>query len=134
MLVDPGGGSAAFQGIGNAVSGIVEAANAGFAISENGGQPLLNAIEDLATEVASALGKSSVLGSHLPLGTTPNANVYKPFLASVATDPVQGAVPALRKLHDDLTSARAAIQKAMDNYQNADQESASNVQSSGTWT
>lgn len=133
MLVDPGGGGEAFQGIGDAVAGIQLAANEGFAISENGGQPLLNAIQELATEVATALGKSSVLGSHLPLGTTPNADVYKPFLASVATDPVQGAVPALRKLHDQLTSAHTAIQQAMDNYNNSDQESASGVRSSGTW-
>src|ERR1700753_1119354 len=117
MRVDPGGGGAAFQGISDAVYSLSMGAKECFAIRQTGGQPLLNAIHDLATEVATALGKASVLGSHLPLGTTPNANVYKPFLASVATDPVQGAAPALKKLHDDLTTAHAAIQKAMDNYQ-----------------
>jgi hypothetical protein len=133
MLVDPGGGGAAFQGISDAVTGIQLAANEGFAISEEGGQPLLDAIEDLAREVATALGKESVLGSHLPLGSTPNANVYKPFLASVATDPVQGAVPVLRNLHDQLATAHSAIKQAMTNYANTDQGNASNVQGSGTW-
>src|ERR1700761_72017 len=134
MLADPGSGDAAFQGISNAVSGIVLAANTGFAISENGGQPLLNAINDLATEVASALGKANSLEREPPLGTTPNATVYKPFLATVASDSTQGAIPVLRKLHDDLASAHAAIQKAMTNYAESDQGGASALNSSAIWT
>ncbi len=68
MLVDPGGGAVAFQGISAAVDGIVAASEAGFTISENGGQPLLSAIEDLQTEVRTALGKSSVLEQSAAVG------------------------------------------------------------------
>jgi hypothetical protein len=116
-----------------AISGIVLAANNGFGISENGGQSLINAIDELAAAVSRALGKSSVLSLEPPLGTTPAANVYKPFLATVASDPTQGAIPVLRKLHEDLINAHAAIQKAMRNYQNTEQANTSNVNSSGTW-
>lgn len=130
MLAEPDGGS--FAGISAAVGGIVEAADAGFSISENGGQPLLNAIQDLKKEVETALGKASVLESRLPLGSTPNANVFKPFLATVASDPTQGAIPVLRKLQTDLNNAHDAIQKAMNNYQNTDHGNATNLNGSAT--
>ena len=132
MLMDPGGGGASFAGISDAVNGIVAATEAGFTISENGGQPLLNAIQDLHEGYARRWVKSSVLGSHPPLGTTPNANVYKPFLATVASDPAQGAIPVLRKLQTvgqrarrdpevDGRTTRRRIRKRV------------GVRSSGTW-
>jgi hypothetical protein len=132
MLADPGGGGA-FEGISAAVGGIVEAADAGFTISESGGQPLLNAIQELQTEIRTALSKAHRLELQPPLGTTPNAKVYKPFLATVASDPTQGAIPVLKKLQTDLNDAHAAIQKSMANYSDTDQGNASNVTSSGTW-
>lgn len=139
MLIDAGGGgggggnaSASFAGISAAVGGIVSAVNAGFTISENGGQPLLNAIQDLQTEVRTALRNSSILESHLPLGSTPNATIYKPFLATVASDPSQGAIPALKKLQTDLNNAHDAIQKAMNNYHATDQGNAGKLGSAST--
>lgn len=132
MLVDAGGGgsaSASFAGISAAVGGIVAAVNAGFAISENGGQPLLNAIQDLQTEVRHALDDASILSAHPPLGSTPNANIYKPFLATIASDPTQGAIPVLKKLQTDLNNAHDAIQKAMNNYHATDQGNAGNLNS-----
>jgi hypothetical protein len=128
MAADP-----PFQAISAAVSGLVAASETGFTISENGAKPLLDAIEDLAGVVAGAMGQSSVLTSHLPLGGTPNATVYKPFLATIATDPEQGAIPALRKLHGDLTNAHTAIKKAMDNYREVEARNTSAVRNSGMW-
>jgi hypothetical protein len=132
MLADPGGGGA-FEGISAAVGGIVEAANAGFTISESGGQPLLTAIQELQTEIRTALGKAFFLESEPALGSTPNANVYKPFIATVASDPAQGAIPALKKLQTDLNNAHAAIQKSIGNSRSTDQENAAGVTNSGTW-
>jgi hypothetical protein len=125
---DAGGGGAAFAGISDAVAGVVEAANAGFAISENGGQPLLHAIEQLEVAVADALRDSIALEAEPALGSTPNAKIYKPFIASVASDHVQGAIPVLKKLHQDLINAHAAVQKAMNNYQNTEHVNASTLQ------
>lgn len=127
MLVDPGGG-AAFAGISRAIDAIAMAANnGGFGISENGGQALIRAIDDLQSAVEKALGRASVLGQEPALGGTPAATVYKPFLATIATDTAQGAIPALRKLQTDLVNARAAIQKAMQNFQNNEQAQTSSV-------
>jgi hypothetical protein len=128
MLVDPGGGTGgAYAGIGSAISDIVAAADNGFGISENGGQPLLDAIQDLTTAVSKALVSSSELEKQPALGTTPAATVYKPFLATIASDPTQGAIPVLKKLQGDLGSAHAAIQKAIQNYQNTEQANASSA-------
>jgi hypothetical protein len=131
MFAPDAGGGAAFQGISDAVNGIVAVSAAGFTISENGGQPLLNAIDDLKTGVEEALRKASQLEEQPQLGTTPAATVYKPFIATVASDPVQGAIPALKKLQTDLTSAHAAIQKSMSNYQGTDEGASSTIK--GTW-
>lgn len=133
MLADPGGGGvnagAAFAGIGTAIGGIVAAANTGgFGISHDGGQALTTAIDELAAAVAKALNDSAMLSAEPPLGATPAANVYKPFLATVASDPVQGAIPVLKKLHTDLINAHAAIQKAMQNFQDTEQSN------TGIWT
>ena len=128
MLVDPGGGSA-FAGITTAVDAISRAASSGgFGISENGGQALINAIDDLKTAVMNALRNASELEKQPALGSTPAANVFKPFLATVASDPVQGAIPALKKLQTDLNNAHTAIQQAMKNYQATEQAN------TGIWT
>jgi hypothetical protein len=133
LAADAGGGaSAAFAGIGSAVNDIVLAANNGFGISGNGGQALIHAIDDLSKAVETALSRAQILSMDPALGTTPAATVYKPFLATVATDPAQGAIPVLKKLQKDLTNAHAAIQKAMQNYQATEQANASSAK--GIWT
>jgi hypothetical protein len=121
----------AFQGITEAANGIVAAALQGFAISENGGQPLLDAIQDLKIELESALRDSSKLEMEPALGNTPNAKIYKPFLATVATDPVQGAIPVFRQLLDDLNKAEAAIRQAMANYRDADVSAGADITAAG---
>src|SRR4030088_2113894 len=114
MLVAPSGGggnaSAGFAGMTPGIYSITRAANSGgFGISHNGGQALINAIDELKSAVEDALVKSDQLAQQPKLGTTPAANVFKPFLATVASDPVQGAIPALKTLHTDLINAHAAI-------------------------
>jgi hypothetical protein len=132
MLAAPGGGGGAFDGISEAVSGIVAASDAGFMVSENGGQPLLDAIRDLQREVATALARADFLQQQPPLGTTPNAVIYKPFLSTIASDPSQGAIPVLRQLQRDLLSAEAAIKKAMANYQEGERANTATIK--GTLT
>jgi hypothetical protein len=120
-----------FQGITEAVVGIVQAVDQGFALSENGGEPLLKAIQELKTEVENALRDSTVLQAHPPLGSTPNAKIYTPFLATIATDPVQGAIPVLEQLLADMVSAENAIKTAMANYREADAAAGARLAASG---
>lgn len=133
MLEAPGGGGG-FQGITTAVDSLVAAGSAGFALSDNGGQPLINAIEALQTEVRQALNNSQVLEDQPQLGSTPNAKVFKPFLATIASDPHQGAIAVLKQLQDDLTRAEAVIKQAMKNFHETDTDAATNVNNTGIWT
>jgi hypothetical protein len=134
LAPDTGGGAgAAFAGIGTAVDGILTAANSGsFSVTPQAGQSLISAIEALHTEVDHALAKSQMLEQEPPLGQTPAAKVYKPFLATVATDPAQGAMPVFKKLKSDLVNARAAIEQAMKNYEETEQ--ANTTSANGVWT
>lgn len=122
-----------FQAISAAVSGLVAASQTGFTISENGAKPLLAAIEDLQEQVRDALSQSHRLELQPPLGDTPNAKVYKPFLATIASDPTQGSIPALRILQGSLNDAHAAITKAMNNYENTEHGNVAKVNGAETW-
>lgn len=129
LAEDSSGGS--FAGISVAVDQLVAATqNGGFSISENGGQALLSAIHEVQTEVASALQHFSNIQQQLPLGTTPNATIYKPFIESVASDPTQGSIPALRKLQTDLEDAHTAIQKSISATRDTDVDAGVNISGS----
>lgn len=132
MFAEPGGGG--FQGITTAVDSLVSASKAGFALSDNGGQPIITAIQALQAQVRHALNDANLLQTQPPLGTTPNAKVYKPFLATIASDPHQGAITVLKKLQDDLNRAEAVIKQAMKNYDEAEMGNSSNINNSGIWT
>lgn len=121
----------AFQGITEAVGGIMRAVDEGFTISENGGQPLLTAIQDVKSAVELALRRSQFLDREPALGGTPNALIYKPFLATIATDPAQGAIPVLKQLLADMVKAEEAIKKAMASYRDADIAAGARITASG---
>jgi len=123
VRIDEGGSApapAGYEGISYAVQGLVAASNDGFTVDDVSGQKLINAIDELHDEVLTALRNVPYLGQVRPLGMTPGAQVYAPFLATVAGDPVQGAAPVLKKLRQDLEDAKAAIQKSLASYQHAD--------------
>jgi hypothetical protein len=81
--------------------------------------------------VDKALRKSEVLSQEPPLGTTPAAQVYKPFLASIAADPAQGFVPAAKKLQADLERMRSDVERAMATYQATDENAKQGIKRAG---
>jgi hypothetical protein len=104
-----------------AMSGLkAAAAGGGFTVDPQGGQYLIGALKDMLTQVESAIVSANEVATELPLGTSPGAQVYKPFFASVASDPQQGAVTAWKQLQQDLTDGINTIQTAMNNYQQTD--------------
>jgi hypothetical protein len=114
-------------GVSLAVSNLKAASAQGFGISEAGGNALIDAINTMHDGVIETLQKSDILAQEPPLGTTPAAQVYKPFLATIATDPDQGFVTAMQKLKTDLEQAKELIKKSMATYQESDQGSAQGV-------
>jgi hypothetical protein len=59
----------------------------------------MKAIDGLHEQVVNAIARSDVLGQEPPLGATPAAQVYKPFLATIATDPSPGVPTCHAKAH-----------------------------------
>jgi hypothetical protein len=121
---------AAFEGISAAVADLNSAAG-GFAISESGGLALAKALQDAIDKLRETLRHGGILGQVRPLGMTPAAIVYKPFLSSIADDPVQGFLPAVKELIAQLESARETILKSIDATMAADSDAAHNIVSAG---
>jgi hypothetical protein len=96
----------------------------GFTVDPQGGQILINAFKEMLTAVEEALSHGENLSQVLPLGTSPGAQVYAPFFASVASDPHQGAIVVWKQLRQDLIDGINTIQTAMNNYQQTDSSNA----------
>jgi len=122
---------AGLSGISDAVARFSAAASAGVGVNESGGQALLKAIDTMHDGVTDALAKADRLAQEPPLGTTPAAQVYKPFLATIATDPVQGFIPAMRKFQEDLVTFRADVEKSMATYEEVDQGARQGITKAG---
>ncbi|GAA3459483.1 hypothetical protein ACFFSW_21500 [Saccharothrix longispora] len=116
---------AGIVGMGDAVSGFSAATAAGFRIGGDGGKVLIDAVDDMLSEVVKAIGAADRLSQQPPLGSTPAALVYRPFLATVATDEVQGFIPVLVKFKQDLEQLRSDVEKSMGVYQTTDQDAGS---------
>ncbi|MEV0680743.1 hypothetical protein AB0I60_29930 [Actinosynnema sp. NPDC050436] len=126
-----GGISEGLAGMSHAVQGFRAATAAGFAISAQGGRALLDAIEAMQAELSVALSDASLLAQEPPLGTTPAARVYRPFLASIAGDPAQGFYPALQRLSQDLTQLAADVRQSMDLYETTEDDNTYDLKSAG---
>ncbi|WP_196777808.1 hypothetical protein [Lentzea aerocolonigenes] len=108
---------------GGAVDDLQSAVAAGWAVDEDRGQTLLKAANDLYDRLDGHLQRADFLTQELPLGTTPAAQVYKPYLATIATDPHQGLIVALKELQRKTADIRTSIEKSMAAYDAAEQNS-----------
>ncbi|MPZ80547.1 MAG: hypothetical protein GEV28_09180 [Actinophytocola sp.] len=99
------------------------AADGHFAISETGGQALLEAFREMAEWVDDNLGKLGHLAQEPQLGSSNGANTMKPFVQQVATDQ-QGFITMLREFRTSIGDAEKGVRDAMTNYQTIDQGSA----------
>ncbi|WP_367135649.1 hypothetical protein [Saccharothrix sp. HUAS TT1] len=114
-----------------AVSDFGAAVAAGFTVSTTGGEALLRAIEMINFDLDRAAQATGRLTQEPPLGTTPAAQVYKPFLATIASDPVQGLEAALKQFRSDLDRLGEQVQEAMKLYDTEDQDVAKSVTDTG---
>ncbi|HUQ58416.1 hypothetical protein [Lentzea sp.] len=106
-------------------------AGVGWAINDSGGQALINAAKDLYDELGEILSQADQLTEELPLGVTPAAQVYKPFIATVASDPAQGAITVLKKLRKEALEFQSEVEKAMAAYESTDMDNQQAVRLAG---
>jgi hypothetical protein len=120
MLADIGG----FAGVTEAVAELKTAATTGggFTISDDGARTLNSSLQEVLDQVNIALRRGIQLGNQPQLGTTPAANVLKPFLATIWSDGSQGGQTALTQLKKDVSDAMDTITKASASYQHNEQQ------------
>jgi hypothetical protein len=111
----------AFAGITAATQQLTAAAAAGFTFSGPGAEVLLRAVEKMQEDVFTALQSAYQFKQEPALGQTPAAQVYKPFMASIASDSVQGFVPLLGRLQKDLADVHASLKQSVPAYVDGDE-------------
>jgi hypothetical protein len=127
IMFDAGGGFSA--SIGAAVAGIAQgaanfasaAADGSFAVSETGGQALLQAIREMRDWINGQGDRLVALEQEPPLGGSYGAQAVKPYSRDVATDQ-QGFIAMLKAFGDSLDQAEQGIRDAMKNYRTMDTE------------
>ncbi|UVS80227.1 hypothetical protein [Actinokineospora sp. UTMC 2448] len=105
------------------------ASSQGFTFTGPGAQVLLDAVTRMQDRVNGMLLEAQDLAFEPSLGQTPAAQVYRPFMASVATDPVQGFLPFLQSLQQDLASIEESLKATVTEYRTQDETSAQNIKS-----
>ncbi|MFD5831554.1 hypothetical protein [Lentzea sp. NPDC060358] len=122
---------AGMKGISDSIARFSASVAAGVGVSDSGGQALITAVEKMHDGITEALKRADYLSAEPPLGTTPAAQIYKPFLASIATDPAQGFITAAKEFQKDLEQMRSDVEKAMAAYKTADEDSKQGISRAG---
>ncbi len=105
--------------------GLKQAAQSGsFAISQDGAQAYINAIEAAQQDLQKAELKAYALTERTRLGTSPDAEAMSNYNLESANGGAgtSGIIPALEQLKAALEDAKAALREAVKNYGNVDDD------------
>jgi hypothetical protein len=97
------------------------AAQGGFALSGEGGTPLLVTIAEFKLWMARQSHRLDRITQKPPLGQLEGGKTVAPFMVEVATD-ASGFATRFTQLRESLTKAEEAIKLAIDNYQRLEAE------------
>lgn len=112
------------------MQGLKQAAESGsFAISKEGAEAYIKAIEDAEFELNSLDAKTAMLRQETKLGTSPDAQAMSRYNMESANGGVgtTGIIPAIEQLKTALADAKAAVKKAIENYDQVDGSAASGL-------
>jgi len=120
LPMDMGGISAAVAGIAKGAASFKQAAAEGsFAVSEEGGRALLEAITEMRDWIDGQGLRLNLLQQEPPLGGSHGAQTIKPYVQQVAADQ-QGFITMLQAFRNSLDQAEQGINSAMGNYRTMD--------------
>lgn len=111
------------------MQGLKQAAESGsFAISESGAQAYIKAIDDAQDDLRKIENSLRDLQQETKLGTSPDAKAMSRYNLESATGGAgtTGIVPAMEQLKTALADAKAAMQKAVENYRAVDDDHSNN--------
>ncbi|CAL9668837.1 hypothetical protein SUDANB95_07343 [Actinosynnema sp. ALI-1.44] len=112
------------------MQGLKQAAESGsFAISKDGAEAYIKAIEDAQKELRQVELHAVKLGQETKLGTSPDAQAMSRYnMESVNGGAgTTGILPALDQLKTALEDAKLAVKKAIENYDQVDGAAASGL-------
>jgi hypothetical protein len=110
--------------------GLKQAAESGsFAISKDGAEAYVKAIERAELDLNDLDNKLFMLQQETKLGTSPDAQAMSRYNMESATGGggTAGIVPAIEQLKVALADAKLAMQKAIENYGRVDDSAASGL-------
>jgi hypothetical protein len=112
------------------MQGLKQAAESGsFAISQAGAEAYLKAIDDAEFELNAMSRQLNTISQETKLGTSPDAQAMSRYNMESATGGggTTGIVPAVKQLREALVDAKAAVQKAIENYRQVDDAASSGL-------
>ncbi|MEU7530868.1 hypothetical protein AB0A74_34410 [Saccharothrix sp. NPDC042600] len=112
------------------MQGLKQAAESGsFAISQAGAEAYLKAIGDAEYDLNTLDQNLNLLQQETKLGTSPDAQAMTRYNMESATGGggTTGIVPAIKQLREALVDAKAAVQKAVENYRQVDDAASSGL-------
>jgi hypothetical protein len=116
-----------YGAIDTAATNLNNAINGGFSVTREGVQQLLTFVQGMQVAAEKVLRRSAVLSQPPQLGSTPAANVYKPYLPTIATDPTQGLIPVLTNAKQQLDQAATSLQGSLAAYEQNEQNVAGSL-------
>ncbi|MEJ2855326.1 MULTISPECIES: hypothetical protein [unclassified Saccharothrix] len=112
------------------MQGLKQAAESGsFAISQAGAEAYLKAIEDAEFELNALSRQLNTVSQETKLGTSPDAQAMSRYNLESANGGggTTGIIPAIKQLREALVDAKAAVQKAIENYRQVDDAASSGL-------
>ncbi|GGP56488.1 hypothetical protein GCM10010185_30800 [Saccharothrix coeruleofusca] len=132
MALEGAWSAQSMQAMTASMRGLKQAAESGsFAISESGAQAYIKAIEDAQMDLRRIESSTHDLKQETKLGTSPDAVAMSRYNLESAMGGAgtTGIIPAIEQLKTALEDARAAMQKAVENYRAVDDDHANNFRS-----
>ncbi|WP_244989719.1 hypothetical protein [Saccharothrix coeruleofusca] len=115
------------QAMASSMRGLKQAAESGsFAISESGAQAYIKAIEAAQFDLTDLDSKIALIRQETKLGTSPDGRAMSRYNVDSALGGTgtTGIIPAIDQLKTALEDAKTALQKAIENYREVDDNAA----------
>ncbi|ROP39637.1 hypothetical protein [Saccharothrix texasensis] len=127
MALEGAWSAQSMQAMTASMNGLKQAAQSGsFAISQEGAQAYLKAIDDAQQELMKVDAKVYLLGERTKLGTSPDAQQMSAYNQESANGGAgtTGIIPAINQLKTALEDAKTAMRQAVENYSRVDADNA----------
>ncbi|WP_144311887.1 hypothetical protein [Actinopolyspora erythraea] len=132
---DAGSGTLGMGGFLRSAADMRTAAAAGrFAADPESGRALVAVLARRRTWAVRQFNTMYRLAQEPPLGSSPGANVFKPFFASIANHPNEGISPQWEKFIQVIDETIRAVNESMKNYHDIDVEQAGRLNSTSGYS